>query len=186
MIRLGTVFSGIGAIEHALDRLDLPHDIVFACDNGERKLKSKIEKVESAIEGMNDSEKNDYITQLYEKECGMNYVEQTYRANYIIKNDLFYQDVRFLDQEYKIQAVELCLEGDKSIAQVAKELGLAYNTLHRWVKEYKESNGTSFVGSGNIKPQNQEIIELRRRNQELEEELAILKKALGIFTRNQK
>jgi len=52
-----------------------------------------------------------------------------------------------------------------------KELGLAYNTLHRWVKEYKESNGKSFVGSGNIKPQNQEIIELRRRNQELEEEL---------------
>lgn len=34
MIRLGTVFSGIGAIEHALDKLDLPHDIVFACDNG--------------------------------------------------------------------------------------------------------------------------------------------------------
>jgi transposase len=67
---------------------------------------------------------------------------------------------------------------------VAKELGLAYNTLHRWVKEYKESNGTSFVDSGNIKPQNQEIIELRRRNQELEEELAILKKALGIFTRS--
>ncbi|MGX1901623.1 transposase [Thermolongibacillus altinsuensis] len=32
------------------------------------------------------------------------------------------------------------MEGDKSIAQVAKELGLAYNTLHRWVKEYKESN----------------------------------------------
>ncbi|WP_378210493.1 transposase [Anoxybacteroides rupiense] len=47
---------------------------------------------------------------------------------------------------------------------MAKELGLAYNTLRRWVKEYKESNGTSFVGSGNIKPQNQEIIELRRRN----------------------
>ncbi|MDF9298617.1 transposase [Geobacillus stearothermophilus] len=30
---------------------------------------------------------------------------------------------RTFDQEYKIQAVELCLEGDKSIAQVAKELG---------------------------------------------------------------
>ncbi|ANB58422.1 transposase family protein [Anoxybacillus sp. B7M1] len=34
---------------------------------------------------------------------------------------------RTFDQEYKIQAVDLCLEGDKSIAQVAKELGLAYN-----------------------------------------------------------
>lgn len=63
---------------------------------------------------------------------------------------------------------------------MAKELGLAYNILHRWVKEYKESNGTSFLGSGNIKPQNQEIIELRCRNQELEEELAI--RRLGIFT----
>lgn len=30
-----------------------------------------------------------------------------------------------------------------------------------------------------IKPQNQEIIDLRRRNQELEEELAILKKTLS-------
>ncbi|UOE75964.1 IS3 family transposase [Parageobacillus thermoglucosidasius] len=28
---------------------------------------------------------------------------------------------------------------------MAKELGLAYNTLHRWVKEYKESNGTKLV-----------------------------------------
>jgi len=34
------------------------------------------------------------------------------------------------------------------------------------------------VGSGHIKPQNQEIIELRRLNQELEEELAILKKGV--------
>jgi transposase len=67
------------------------------------------------------------------------------------------------------------LEGDNSIAQVAKELGLSYNPLHSWVKEYKESNRTSFVGSGNIKPENQEIIELCRRNQELEKELAILK-----------
>lgn len=92
---------------------------------------------------------------------------------------------RTFDKEDKIQAVEGCLEGDKFLAQVAKELGLAYNTLHRQVKEHKESNGKSFVGSGNIKPQNQEIIKFRR-NQELEEELAILKKALGMLTRNLK
>ena len=34
MIKLATVFSGIGAIEHALDRMGLEHPIVFACDNG--------------------------------------------------------------------------------------------------------------------------------------------------------
>lgn len=33
MLRLATVFTGIGAIEHALDRLNISHEIVFACDN---------------------------------------------------------------------------------------------------------------------------------------------------------
>lgn len=32
LIRLGTVFSGIGAVEHALFRLGVPHEIVFAGD----------------------------------------------------------------------------------------------------------------------------------------------------------
>ena len=29
--------SGIGAIEHALDRMQIDHEIVFACDNGEER-----------------------------------------------------------------------------------------------------------------------------------------------------
>ena len=33
MIKIATVFSGIGSVEHALDRLNLEHEIVFACDN---------------------------------------------------------------------------------------------------------------------------------------------------------
>lgn len=41
MIRLATVFSGIGAIEHALDRMELEHEIVFACDNGDVDILSK-------------------------------------------------------------------------------------------------------------------------------------------------
>lgn len=41
MIKLATVFSGIGAIEHALDRMGLDHKIVFACDNGDVDILSK-------------------------------------------------------------------------------------------------------------------------------------------------
>jgi DNA (cytosine-5)-methyltransferase 1 len=41
MIKLATVFSGIGAIEHALDRMELEHEIVFACDNGDVDILSK-------------------------------------------------------------------------------------------------------------------------------------------------
>lgn len=39
-IRLGTVFSGIGAIEHAFQRLNLKHKIVFAGDIDEKCKKS--------------------------------------------------------------------------------------------------------------------------------------------------
>ncbi len=41
MIRLATVFSGIGAIEHALDRMGLDHKVVFACDNGDLDIFAK-------------------------------------------------------------------------------------------------------------------------------------------------
>ena len=41
MIRLATVFSGIGAIEHALERMNIDTEIVFACDNGDVDVLSK-------------------------------------------------------------------------------------------------------------------------------------------------
>lgn len=37
-IRVGTLFSGIGAFEQALKQLGIPHEIKFACDNGEIEL----------------------------------------------------------------------------------------------------------------------------------------------------
>ena len=37
-LRVGTLFSGIGAFEEALKQLKIPHKIVFACDNGEIEL----------------------------------------------------------------------------------------------------------------------------------------------------
>lgn len=53
-IRLATVFSGIGAIEHALERMNLNSKIVFACDNGDvdvlsKKIDEKIEAVEEEL-----------------------------------------------------------------------------------------------------------------------------------------
>lgn len=41
MIRVGTVFSGIGAIEHALLRMGIKNEIAFACDNGDVDIFSK-------------------------------------------------------------------------------------------------------------------------------------------------
>jgi transposase len=93
---------------------------------------------------------------------------------------------KLYDVDYKKQAVQLCKEEGQTIAQIARNLGISYKTLHRWCNEYKKSKGADFVGSGNIKPENQDLLNLKRRNRELEEELAILKKALGIFSKDQK
>lgn len=58
-IRLATVFSGIGAIEHALDRMNLPYEIVFACDSGDvdvlsKKIPEDIFKIEGEIHKLSD------------------------------------------------------------------------------------------------------------------------------------
>ena len=50
MIRLGTLFSGIGAIEQAFLKLNIEHEIVFACDNGERELEYTKEEILEKIE----------------------------------------------------------------------------------------------------------------------------------------
>ena len=54
-MRLATVFSGIGAIEHALIRSHLQHEIVFACDNGEQTpFPCKAVKWDACIETFKD------------------------------------------------------------------------------------------------------------------------------------
>ena len=51
LIRLATTFSGIGAIEHALQRLNIKNKVIFACDNGGIELfKNKIDDKFTEIE----------------------------------------------------------------------------------------------------------------------------------------
>ena len=76
MIKLATVFSGIGAVEHALNRMDMDTEIVFACDNGDIDIFSKkidvdmdqinneLNTLDSIIESMNFSDDDSYELQL--------------------------------------------------------------------------------------------------------------------------
>ena len=50
MLKLATVFSGIGAVEHALKRMSIPYEIVFACDNGDVDVLSQ--KIDASISGV--------------------------------------------------------------------------------------------------------------------------------------
>ena len=76
MIKLATVFSGIGAVEHALNRMNIDTKIIFACDNGDidifsKKISVNMDKIDeelsvlkSIIYDMEFSEDDSYELQL--------------------------------------------------------------------------------------------------------------------------
>lgn len=97
MIKLATVFSGIGAIEQALHKKNIPFELAFACDNGNVTLKKEEEEIKEEIAGLSKLEKKNYIDKLYKSTGKINHVEKSYLANYDISKDHFHQDARFID-----------------------------------------------------------------------------------------
>lgn len=99
MLKLGTVFSGIGAIEQALIRLGIDHEIEFACDNGDIEIDVDYDKELKKIKKMKTvEEKRIYVEDLYKSHSRKtNFVEQAYKANYTVNNDNFFYDVKLLD-----------------------------------------------------------------------------------------
>ena len=59
-IKVGTLFSGIGAFEHALNQLGIKHKIQFACDNGERELPLTYQNLNDLTLGMTDDQLREY------------------------------------------------------------------------------------------------------------------------------
>ena len=103
-LQLGTIFSGIGAIEQALLRLNVNFKIEFACDNGDIPIDVNYDEELAKICKLNSStEKNKYARELYEsKSRKTNFVEQSYLANYELSKDQFFYDVKLFDgTDYK-------------------------------------------------------------------------------------
>jgi transposase len=86
------------------------------------------------------------------------------------------------DKTFKQEAVRLVKMSGKSPRQIAKDLGVGMSTLSRWCSEMEEHGEHAFVGSGNLLPEAEELKRLRRENDILRQERAILKKALAIFS----
>lgn len=89
---------------------------------------------------------------------------------------------RSYDREFKLNAVKLFREGNKSLKTIAEDLSLPPSTLNTWVKEFKEHGENSFPGSGKLKPGNEEMYLLRKELASVKQERDILKKAIAIFS----
>lgn len=90
---------------------------------------------------------------------------------------------RTFTKEFKIECVQLALSSEKTVSQVARDLGIKENNLRRWINKYREDPEHSFPGQGNLKEPEEELRQLRKKLADVELERDILKKALAIFSK---
>ena len=83
------------------------------------------------------------------------------------------------DKDFKISAVKMVTEGGHKACEVARSLGIHPNMLYSWKRKYADNADKAFVGKGRLT----EMAALRRELREVKMERDILKKAVGIFSK---
>ena len=82
--------------------------------------------------------------------------------------------------EYKDEAVKLVINTGRTVATVARELGIQESTLGRWVHDFRaRAAAGGEAGQGGLsETERAELLRLRRENSDLKLDRAFLKKGL--------
>ena len=149
MIKLGTLFSGIGAIEQAFLKLNIPHKIMFAVDNGERELPCTNEEIEQ-VRLLPQKESKRKVDEMYNSLQKPNYMELTYKSNYNIDDESYFQDVRFFNGAYFHGNVDIIVGGSpcQTFSSNGKRAGLedTRGTLfHEYARIISEAQPKCFI-----------------------------------------
>lgn len=87
-------------------------------------------------------------------------------------------------KEFKSEAVSLLRTPGMTIAQAARNLGVAQSQLYKWRRDSDTHGAAAFPGKGNLLPQDEEVRRLKRQVDELRMERDILKKAAAYFAKD--
>ncbi len=87
---------------------------------------------------------------------------------------------RSYTEEFKREAIAL-VEKTGNRSQVARDLGVHMSLLRKWQEKLGSNSDRPFPGKGN--PRDMELAQLRKENSRLKEEVEVLKKAVGIFSK---
>lgn len=148
VLKVASVFSGIGSPEFALKRCGISHKLIFACDNGEIDLLKSDEEILKTLKGLSFSEQRAYIASLLPKR--VNYVKKSFLANYDLAEEHFHHNVKLLDgKEYKGK-VDLFIGGSpcQSFTLLGYQKGLeeARGTLfYEFARLIKEIEPRAFI-----------------------------------------
>jgi transposase len=82
--------------------------------------------------------------------------------------------------EFRRDVVAVARKGEAPLSQIAKDFGISESCLHRWLKLADVDDG---VRPGVTSSESAELRELKKRNQTLEQENEILRRAAAYFAR---
>ncbi|MEU3095625.1 transposase [Streptomyces sp. NPDC006967] len=85
-------------------------------------------------------------------------------------------------EEFKRDAVELALASDKTVTEVARDLGVSAEGLRGWVKQAKADRGQGRPGEL-TSAEHEELKRLRRQNAEQAKTIEVLRKAAVFFAK---
>src|SRR5215213_7916666 len=88
---------------------------------------------------------------------------------------------RRFDEDFRQGAVRIVRETGKSIAQVARDLGINDGTLGNWVAQDREQRGEA--AGGLSEDERAELTRLRRENAELAMERDVLKRSVVLWVK---
>jgi transposase len=87
---------------------------------------------------------------------------------------------RSFTAEFKRDAVAMVLDDERSIAEVAKALGIGETNLGNWVRQERIDRGER---AGLTTSERAELVELRRENARLRMERDLLKRATAFWVK---
>lgn len=85
--------------------------------------------------------------------------------------------------EFKLEAIKLVRERGVSQAQAARDLGVHYNVLRKWVSDAKRGVARASTAHGKLRVDDAEVARLRRELAQTKAERDILKKAIAFFAK---
>jgi transposase len=94
---------------------------------------------------------------------------------------------RTYTEEFRKNAVTLSQSTEKSLGEIAKELGIGFSTLSTWRKKYSLQSPANRKPKvlNQPSPEQSEFLQLKRENERLKKEVDILKKATALFAKDQ-
>ena len=88
---------------------------------------------------------------------------------------------RKFTKEFKVDSVRMVIDQGRTIADVARSLGVAESVLSQWKQNYAKLTTEAFPGNGRRTAHDEEVWQLKKKLSRAEQERDILKKALAYF-----